>query len=598
MKKILYGAAGGGIGFVVGFAIGLVQCIFSCNWFSGDKSISMGAAWVCLVIGVIIGVGVGIYEEAEDSKFQKEDAERRKYYEINSVFDQIEGDSWGYRNWANLNKLRPEFRQDRICIDRIYRVRELYFKSYANFVYMGNYEINHLSFGLKDLLAIPEIQNEARILLTHADYFNAISDRLKSIFTNCSDISSKLEEIKKQFESQHPGLTPLEIVAKELTAYQHVFDDAQAAIRNDNYFHALRLILWCDKDIDSLKRIRDLLIYDSFITSKNEIDLKNSDTLKNIYQMYYAKMIPSDSRKDANVYYYPSIDLLAAQAIVYSRGNIVDNINKSLDTFLSVLGKDGLEASQYEALRKVFEYLKAYKQEEKVLNAMFENNVVRTPEQESRLAFLKNPNFKNTPNMLSEKAKNNEVLYDYRSVKWSVQETRSYFDALTMNSRVLTMPMVVKEWAKNISVNDMKWQIKEVGSVIEQSLVSNFGERFQMKYVESGASTEAGTETDPSIYIYETGNTKNNYPWLAFIVKGDQLTLSQVNLAIYTLFVPGKVELQGTSFSQKNTELCNMLLVLKEEQNPKINNYLTTMSKVLDQEIVKWFEGNISDSMY
>lgn len=595
MNKFEYSLAGAGLGFIVGL-------------MSGSLIIGIVGA----IMGVIVGVAIADANEKEErrqkqkekaiedynrEKAEREKAEQKKSAEINDLFDQIEKDNWGYRKWERLNELNPEYRQDKICIEYIERVKNLYFKSYAYFVYMGNYEINHLSFGLKDLLAIPETQNEAQILLTHADYFNAISDRLKSIFTDCLSISDMLKKIEIQFETKYPELTPPEIVAAELALYQDVFDEAQIEMNNYNYFKVLRLVLWCDKDINSLKKLSELLIYDSLVTSKTDVHLKNSNTLKNIYQRYFTKLIPYDYRKEEGEYYYPSIDLIAAQAIVYSRGNIVDYINKSLDIFLDMIGKDGLEVSQYEALRKIFEYLKAYKQEEKVLETMFENNVARSPEQEARLAFLK----QRVPIMLdviNKRASEGEVLYDYRSVKWNTQEVRSYFDVLTMNSEVLTMPMVVKEWGQNIFINNMKWDTKEVGSAIERGLINNFGDQFQVQYIKGGASTIIETITDPAIYISETKTMKNNYPWLAFIVKNEQIILNQVNIAIYVLFMPENVELKGSSCSQKNTELCNMFLVLKEEQNPKINNFLTTMSKVLDQEIKNWFEKNTGDFMY
>ena len=94
-----------------------------------------------------------------------------------------------------------------------------------------------------------------------------------------------------------------------------------------------------------------------------------------------------------------TVDMLIADAIHLSKVNSIDQINDSLSTFLDILCPEfEIQSDQYCILQEVFAWLKAYKQEAMVLDAMVNNGIARTKEQDNRLAFLNSNKTSSTSN--------------------------------------------------------------------------------------------------------------------------------------------------------------------------------------------------------
>ena len=284
----------------------------------------------------------------------------------------------------------------------------------------------------------------------------------------------------------------------------------------------------------------------------------------------------------------------------------MDNINTQLTEALEVmipLTEGGYnfsqDPSQFNILQKAFEYFQAPEQEKIVLEAMFRYNVPRTSEQEQRLAFL-NRGEGFTIKIPDEVVKKGDktLIFDYRTSKWGIKEIENYVDNFTFNSRSMDIPVVVESQEHNLSVSLVKWDEEDVMQFLQRCLLENFGERYDVQIIEAGAVLESGTDMLPAILISEKNNFMKGYPYLGFVVMGEQLTMRQLNLSIYVLLLPNRIEHQETSLQKANTEILNNIIMVKEKQNPRINNYISTVNNILTSELQAWLNGQSSTDIY
>lgn len=103
---------------------------------------------------------------------------------------------------------------------------------------------------------------------------------------------------------------------------------------------------------------------------------------------------------------------------------------------------------------------------------------------------------------------------------------------------------------------------------------------------------------EPSVYIEATDSAK--YPWLSFVVTGEQLTMTQVSFAIYALYLPTKDSqcTQAVDTIEQNQKYQNRLITLKQAQNPKIKNYIESINEILISGLEAWLNNNNTSSMY
>ena len=113
-----------------------------------------------------------------------------------------------------------------------------------------------------------------------------------------------------------------------------------------------------------------------------------------------------------------------------------------------------------------------------------------------------------------------------------------------------------------------------------------------------GAVLSNEVEYEPSVYIEATDSAK--YPWLSFVVTGEQLTMTQVSFAIYALYLPTKDSqcTQAVDTIEQNQKYQNRLITLKQAQNPKIKNYIESINEILISGLEAWLNNNNTSSMY
>lgn len=300
------------------------------------------------------------------------------------------------------------------------------------------------------------------------------------------------------------------------------------------------------------------------------------------------------------------IDLLIAQSIKSSKSGSPQEVDTNLDEFLEyypLICTSSWE-DQLFILQKVFAYLKMYSQERKVLEFLVKNNIPRTEQIDRRLNFLKNLNqndISNAANSIEEfsiQTSDNEIAYDYRFISWTVSEINSYMNLLTSEDKTLDLPMVVAEWNKKIPQKNIRWSTDAMQVYLDKYLHENFGDLYTTKIKNCGAVLSNEVEYEPSVYIEATDSAK--YPWLSFVVTGEQLTMTQVSFAIYALYLPTKDSqcTQAVDTIEQNQKYQNRLITLKQAQNPKIKNYIESINEILISGLEAWLNNNNTSSMY
>lgn len=191
-----------------------------------------------------------------------------------------------------------------------------------------------------------------------------------------------------------------------------------------------------------------------------------------------------------------------------------------------------------------------------------------------------------------------QVAYDYRFISWTVSEINSYMNLLTSEDKTLDLPMVVAEWNKKIPQKNIRWSTDAMQVYLDKYLHENFGDLYTTKIKNCGAVLSNEVEYEPSVYIEATDSAK--YPWLSFVVTGEQLTMTQVSFAIYALYLPTKDSqcTQAVDTIEQNQKYQNRLITLKQAQNPKIKNYIESINEILISGLEAWLNNNNTSSMY
>lgn len=446
---------------------------------------------------------------------------------------------------------------------------------------------------IEDASTIKEYKNDVYVILRNKDVIADKYNRMKSIFTVEEDFPQQLEKLKKKYFNEFSSYTiPDNIINK----YTEKAAEASQAYLDKNYKKALVSMMFGDGPFDDFNRLKELYVYQAINSSNNKDDIINERGLQIAYDTFVAPIIYS---KDSEEYDYgPTVDTIITKTIVYSKAGIIDNVKNELIQLLDILvgAEDGkfnyqaaLETSQFELLRKVFEYYKAYNLEITVLESMYEHNIPRTEKQEKRLAFLK----KGNKDLLDIEENNDSsvFVYDYRSLQWKESEIRDYFENYTLNSKKIKIPMVFNSFEKNLFINKFVWDNEKIYLEIKRTINENLGNEYSIELIDTRTIIGDSNNVLPAILVHSSNNI--TYPWLGFLIIGDQMLLKQVSISIYSLYIPVIIsdsEIDNNKYNEKE------FLIAKEKQNPRLNNFINMVTNLLIESIETWINNSNSNN--
>lgn len=510
---------------------------------------------------------------------KKMDMQRRIAYEnkirsIDSYFNaEMNKAEKNYPNLVNFLKQKYVGYSDYINT-WINKILVIQYTTAINIFFNGIYGINRCLHQIEILKGITEIDKRIQYTLKYRPqfYFENVNYK-NSVFYNNQSIDNAIKQVRLRAEY-----------------YEKLYVDILGMIneagrlKGSQALNAVDIITFANTSSEYIYEMLNALIY--FVV-KDNYNSEQYENLLNIVKMYYYVDGSEVLNLRANDDYLVEIPLniIISQVLNYNRGRLINKTEPLLKMYLT---HSQINTDICDILINLFQYLKAKKQEEMVLEYMFERNLPRTAQHEARLAFLKK-GINNAPDVINiESSEQNKMLYDYRSVKWDSKQVKDYFEMLTMNSEKLCVPLVFDEWKQSVPAQGFVWSDDTAFEVINAAIQNEFDNRFSCYMVMSGTVNDLRAEDTNTIII-----TSNYYPEILISVIGEQFAKSNVDLAIYGIFCPDRV--QGVSdkdVSNYNSILCNQFISIKEGQNPKISAMIATVKSVITRELEIWFNGS------
>lgn len=470
---------------------------------------------------------------------------------------------------------------------------------------------------LKPFRAFPKYRKIVDHSLTHWDYYLEDRGAEKSILTD-KRMYEFLDAILAGEVVQIPGIIfelnafsmvptkqGLEDFFKFTDKYDKPVFTHEELFKQGKYQEAFDQIVSADRTEEELESMKVAVIAAAGFEADHQLSIDTYELAKRACESIFRKLgdeTDGSGRKSLKI--VQPIDVVVAQAIRLNRTNMIDGINDDLTDFIDELishyelNKGFAASEQMGILAEVFAYLKAYKQESIVLEAMVANGVPRTEQQEARLSFLRNGGGSRAesfaPKTIEFADDNDDTLaFDYRSMSWSENDLKSYFDMLSGTKKLPNAPLVVAEWVKNIDANGIEWHPENVINQVANAISSNLGDELIVKLINAGIILEGDTDYIPAIVLNDNG--KGKYPWLGFVLMGDQVTKKQIALSIYALYYPENDFSGEDSIYERNNKSLTRMLTLTKKQNPRINNYISTIESLLVDTLENWFNKDSND---
>lgn len=500
----------------------------------------------------------------------------------------------------------------------IYHYKEQYYVNLIKF-YQEGAPLAYIFYAIRNLQYFDIFKEEIDHLMRHFEYFTNSGKDVKSVFTDSDDIYGKLEEISNTV------LTPDEF-NKIIEDYDFVdqlkTDFHSEAFKNrldnkiveySNNRKAIEIILHSNDSEEFLERIKMMLIKLATTGENYSEQSQKNEYFKDLIDKIFrpARFIPDADPNDEDDFGgFTKIDLLddiIADSFRYQRSGMINLINEPLKKFLErfSVSNDENDMKQYETLCNIYQFLKCYDQEKIVLEYMVLNNIPRTRKLEQRLRYLNDTNnigggstnISDAPTEFYIEKEDNQYVYDYRLLSWGESQIRSYFNVLSNENRILETPMVFDDWSNNLTNKGIKWSMDDLKHKIEKSITDNFDDIYQCDILETAPASDGWIDFEESLVI--TPDISTRYPWIKFIITGEQLTKSQITFSIYVIYDPNYDFKNLNDCYKINKQMGSKLSSLKMKQNPKINNYITTFKEILIKGLEEYLNENISnDSLY
>ena len=507
------------------------------------------------------------------------------------------------RDFSVFDKLPEQYRKSKAFKETLETIKNTTYEDCVDAYLNYDKSVYYTMLMLKPLLYFGEIKDEINYSLKHMEYFSNPYEDIKSVLTDYTDMEEAFEDIKNYYDEDiiegglFDKLVATHCAVSELYKagkYQEAYNNITSAAFDSNIFDAAKKILlkFAMMGNDS-----------SQVTQSYELTKEIVDGLFKATRLIH---------REGSEYKYdfvriPVVDMIIAEAIRYNQTGMIEVVNDQLKEFLNnfILKKDEMDAEQFNVLQRVFAYLKAYEQEKIVLEFMVLNNIPRNDVQEKRLLFLRNANSMssgvgnvNIPEeiYISDQDK---FTYDYRCMSWGESQIKGYLNYFSGENKRMTVPMVIDDWNNNLELKGIKWSLSDLLGMLDNGLKGNFGDKYKLETVESGALSDGWIDYSESILIEEDENNGNRYPWLQFVISAEQLTLSQISFSIFVLYNPEKDFIGEEDCIKVNSVMANKLIALKLKQNPKLNEYIKVTKNVIISELEKYLNGaTVTDDIY
>ena len=117
------------------------------------------------------------------------------------------------------------------------------------------------------------------------------------------------------------------------------------------------------------------------------------------------------------------------------------------------------------------------------------------------------------------------------------------------------------------------------------------GNEYSIELIDTRTIIGDSNNVLPAILVHSSNNI--TYPWLGFLLIGDQMLLKQVSISIYSLYIPVIIsdsEIDNNKYNEKE------FLIAKEKQNPRLNNFINMVTNLLIESIETWINNSNSNN--
>ena len=510
--------------------------------------------------------------------------------------DQFANSLYGPLDFSEIEKL-SDFDKSISYMQKVFlpaTLNRAYGELIRNFI-EKSISLRLLYMHLVDISDLPFAENIVMSSLNHAQYMILDKGDINSVIKD--NVISELERLSDlPFERENfKALDISSIINRWENRPQY---DYYISFEQSTAKELMDEILRVDKAETYFDELKRCLLIGAMNEKTHPELLKQINDIREIVQDTFQPVAVKNDSPIPSV----TVDMIIADAIHYSNSNSIDLIDEELSIFLDYLCPlYELEASQYGVLQEVFAWLKAYKQETMILTSMVKNNIPINIEQEERLNFLNTKGISassaNYINGITDnRQKEGEVLhYDYRFMNMSDSEIAMVFNSLSLESKTIEGAIVVEEWRKQVELRDVKWDCEQISKSIGEKLKNNFGDKYTVAVVNAGVLADGWTDTNKAILVSESN--EQGIPWLAYIISGEQLVLSQTDISIYTVYQPENDRLNPVVY-ERNQEINNRIIMLKKKQNPKINSINAIVNDIIVKDLEEWANSSKVNNIY
>ena len=467
---------------------------------------------------------------------------RKEHYIVTYMFTQMMlGSTMGQRDFSFLDQMTQEYRSGNVFHDNLKKVETEYYSFLAQAFKDGEITASSMILALKDLLYFKEIRDEVQLIIASESVLQDEMTASSSIFTDCEDVESLIKAIRD-----------FNIIDCNPTI--GAFSDGVEALDNGDYKSAVKHWLYGSYSKEDFVKIKLALLH--FAQDENQdigaVELYGVYTklCRRLFGISKVKVVDGEEK----VILYPSVDMVIAEELRHIHSGSADQYDETLQDWLSNCGTR-VDRNQLDVLQNVFFHFGAFGQEQIVLEYMVKNNMPRTPDQEQRLRLLKG----------------NGVI--------GAGSSSVAFDTLDVQK----FPMVIDEWQKDVSLQGIRWNDEHISQLIRDGLIRNFGDMYRVSIVQAGAAIEGWVDTLPTIHVQTKDSFVRNSE-LSFLISGEQITNSSIHLIIMVLLSPADANGQLL----ESDSLYKKVVAIKENHNPRIDTFISTMKNILITELENW----------
>ncbi len=498
--------------------------------------------------------------------------ERKEYCIVTYMFTQVMLEApYCQRDFSFLDQMPPEYRQGSVFQEKLQEVTDEYFEFVCQAYRSREITAAMALRTINELAYFQELQELISYLTSAITFLPTEGKAAASVLTECEDIDAELAQIRTM---QMADLPPL---------LEAGLGEGITAMEAGDYRSALKYFLFAGKDKTFFDQLKRAILYLAQEAGHDEVAGEIYEALsKQCYRAFGISVVEEESG-EAKVTLYPSVDMLLAEAIRYAQAGAIDQYSEILENWLGACGQR-IDSEQFAVLEKTFVSFKAYEQENMVLEYMVKNHIACTPQQNERLNFLHSVSAsqKSSPHYSTTQivARSGEVIYDYRFLNWQTIDIQQYFERLILEKKEQLVPMVIDEWTKDVNRDGICWDCEQVCQIITEEVAKHFEAEYKVTIVDSGAAAEGWTERIKGIYVSAaTGTTR--HAEFSFLLTGEQMTQTQVNLSIFVLLAP-VVASGGTA------ALCQKVIAVKEKHNPRVETFIAAMKAILIEQLEIW----------